>query len=159
MEYREYLDIESCVDWWFVNELMQNEEPFHPKSVYFHKDINGKMKMGPVWDFDWGTLCKTNISGFTNTKHLYFDQLFKDSEFKTLVKERWNTYYEEFKKISDYIDATAEKLNKSQELNYAKWGYQSYPNYESTNYNAAVEKIKTSYNNKLEWLNSEIEKL
>ena len=38
-----------------MNEVSRNNDGFK-KSVFFHKDKNsngGKLKAGPVWDFDW----------------------------------------------------------------------------------------------------------
>jgi hypothetical protein len=52
-EYADYIDIDTYIDWWLVHELAFNGEPNHPKSTYMHKDRNGKLKAGPVWDFDW----------------------------------------------------------------------------------------------------------
>lgn len=44
------------IDYWIIFELMSNHEMLHPKSVYFHKDGNGKLIAGPIWDFDFETL-------------------------------------------------------------------------------------------------------
>ena len=53
-----YLDRESMIDYWIIFELMSNHEMLHPKSVYFHKDGNGKLIAGPIWDFDFETLAE-----------------------------------------------------------------------------------------------------
>ena len=53
--YRKYLDVPSFIDYFIVNELARNNDGFK-KSVFFNKDKNthySKLKMGPVWDFDW----------------------------------------------------------------------------------------------------------
>ena len=51
-EYLDYIEPETFVDWWLVNELAQNSEINQPKSAYIYKDRGGKLKAGPVWDFD-----------------------------------------------------------------------------------------------------------
>ena len=53
--YRQFMDVPSFIDYFLVNEVSRNADGFK-KSVFFHKDKNsngGKLKAGPVWDFDW----------------------------------------------------------------------------------------------------------
>lgn len=50
------LDIESVVNFFFVNCLASNHEMQHPKSFYIHKkslEAGEVYHFGPVWDFDW----------------------------------------------------------------------------------------------------------
>lgn len=49
------LDINSVIDYFFIQELTFNDEYKHPKSVYMYIDGPGKLTAGPVWDFDWQT--------------------------------------------------------------------------------------------------------
>lgn len=49
------LDINSVIDYFFVQELTFNDEYKHPKSVYMYMDGEDKLTAGPVWDFDWQT--------------------------------------------------------------------------------------------------------
>ncbi len=46
------VDIDSFIDFWLVNEIMMNTDSVK-KSVYLSKTTDGKLKFGPVWDFDW----------------------------------------------------------------------------------------------------------
>ena len=50
--YPNFIDIESFIDYFLVSEISRNNDGFK-KSRYFHKDKNGKITAGPVWDFDW----------------------------------------------------------------------------------------------------------
>lgn len=68
-EYEKVLDINSVIDYWFIQELVFNDEYKHPKSVYMIKDGDGKLAAGPVWDFDWLTFCfKANVDAM-NSKY------------------------------------------------------------------------------------------
>ncbi len=49
-----YADVDSMVNYWLDVELFGNKDPRF-KSRYAYIDIGRKMKMGPVWDFDWGS--------------------------------------------------------------------------------------------------------
>lgn len=45
------VDIDSLVDLYLLNEIMENAEGMS-RSVYMHKTTTGKLKFGPAWDFD-----------------------------------------------------------------------------------------------------------
>ena len=89
-----YVDMDSFICWMFIQEVVGNYEPFHPKSAYMYKDRDkdgelGKLKMGPLWDFDYGTF-KTGY-GQTPVYHraIWYPLMLKDSVFKNRVKELW----------------------------------------------------------------------
>ncbi|MEJ0054936.1 MAG: CotH kinase family protein [Bacteroidota bacterium] len=50
--YEKYIDSDSFIKWYLVNELFKNNDADFNSSVYMYKDRNGKLAMGPVWDFD-----------------------------------------------------------------------------------------------------------
>ena len=58
------LDLASVVDQLLIYEMSMNTEFRHPKSVYMYMDGLGKLKAGPVWDFDWLSFPTLN-SGYT----------------------------------------------------------------------------------------------
>jgi hypothetical protein len=49
--YLDYIDRGSWVDHHILNTFVCNPDAFQ-RSAYFTKDRNGKLKAGPVWDFD-----------------------------------------------------------------------------------------------------------
>lgn len=53
---RELVDVESFIDFFIIQEIMGQPE-INWKSVYMYKEAGSeKMKMGPVWDFDWSVI-------------------------------------------------------------------------------------------------------
>jgi hypothetical protein len=51
--YRKYLDVDSFIDWYFVNEITKNPDAVFYSSVYMYYDpVKEKYCMGPIWDFD-----------------------------------------------------------------------------------------------------------
>ena len=154
-EYAGYIDIDSFIDYWFVQDLTGNEESKHPKSTYMHKDAGGKLTMGPVWDFDWETF--TPINRFRNIENIYYGRLFQDPVFKARAKERWNMLKGKFAEIPEFIDAEAEKIRKSESMNHVLWPVTSNINKDiSLSFDAAVEKMKTSYIDKMNWMDQTI---
>jgi hypothetical protein len=166
-EFVKYMDLNSFVDWWFVYELSMNAEPNHPKSSYMNKDVDskdGRIKAGPVWDFDWGTYRPSTTSSYTIINSLYYKRLFKDAEFKQLVKSRWNEQKAQFQSIADsYIDGLRESLRASDKINNAMWPIEtsSVVTYlvngdEKMSWDEAVDRLKNAYQTKLNWLDTQI---
>ena len=51
--YTNYIDINSFVDYFILNELVRNIDGYR-LSTYLQKDRGEKLKMGPVWDLNIG---------------------------------------------------------------------------------------------------------
>lgn len=106
------LDIDSMIDFLIIQELVYNVELDAPRSMYMHKDVDGKWFMGPLWDFDggfdfdWGTMYDghnyfsnyrelvmgTNPATHAGTQYRipgFFSDLFKMKEFVDRYKTRW----------------------------------------------------------------------
>lgn len=161
-EFADYMELESYVDWWFVNELTMNKEIGHPKSCYMYKDINRKMNAGPVWDFDWGTFTPSGTSSYQGKGGLYYPKLFADAEFVALVKYRWAIFKPDFENnIPVFIDNTMKQLKMSDKINAKMWPIGgSLPNGdESLSFEDAVARLKDAYLNKLKWLDNKIQNM
>lgn len=107
-------DLRSFVRYLILQELVLNVELVAPRSVYIHKDADGRWTMGPLWDFDagfnfdWGTMT-TGHNYFSSYKELvlgtdpyhhrggwdsnispFFTRMFGNQGFVSLFKEEWN---------------------------------------------------------------------
>lgn len=158
-EYADYLDVDSFVDWWITYELTGNTETKHPKSTYVYKDKGGKLKAGPVWDFDWKTYRLNNEEWVTKT-HLYYDVLFTDPVFVAAVKQRWNLYEPKLRAIPEFIEAEAQRIRNSEEVNHQMWPVTQNTNEDiNLSFSEAVARMKMSYEAKLEFMDKEIANL
>lgn len=155
-EYENYIDVESFIDWWFVQELAGNEECKYPKSSYMHKDKGGKLTMGPVWDFDWETF--TPHTRFRIPDCMYYGRLFEDPEFKAITKARWNELKPKFETVLDFIASQASYIRNSEMINYMMWPIINYDINQDTrlSFDEAVAKMQTSYLDKLNWMDEAI---
>ncbi len=82
--YKDYVDVDSFIDYWILNELVQNIEPSNgPRSCYMYKkrDVSeteiGKLYAGPAWDYDCETFHKANSTSADKNKswnriHLWY---------------------------------------------------------------------------------------
>ena len=160
-EYADYMDLASFVDWWFVYELSMNSEPSQPKSSYMHKDRLGKLKAGPVWDFDWATFRPSQASSYQIDNAIYYGRLFSDPTFVALVKERWTQQKSGFDGIEAYIRSVAAKVKASNEIDKAMWPMSansagSVNGDKDMTFDEAVERMISAYNAKLAWLDTQI---
>jgi hypothetical protein len=151
-DYAKYIDIDTYIDWWLVHEVTFNGEPNHPKSSYMHKDKGGKLKAGPVWDFDWGTFVPTTTT-LRLSKAIYYERLLQDPVFLARVKERWTELKPKFEEIPAFIEAEKARLSKSADINIKLWPISSRTNGDETlRYDAAVKRMINAYNGRLQTL-------
>ena len=150
--YQKYLDTDSFIDYFIVNELSRNNDGFK-KSCYFNKDkdgltANAKLKAGPVWDFDWAWKNLWGCSIFENTDGSgwahnvndcftdnystgWYYRLLQDVAFQNKLRCRWNYFRSTILSnsvINSYINETASFLNQAQVRHYEKWPILGNPN-------------------------------
>lgn len=112
--YLDYIDIDSFIDWWLVYEISGNgTEPNAPRSCYMNKDRGGKLKAGPVWDFDLFTFLTYFRNGFRLKSVLYYKYLFEDPLFVAAVKDRWALLKTNLIGMPEYIDQLTNKVYNS----------------------------------------------
>lgn len=169
MRYKEFLDIETVINWWFVQELTLNEEASRIKNLYLYKNkSDDKLYFGPPWDFDAWTFGFTSASRRISTERFYvknstfyYEKLFNDPEFVKRVKEKWALYkplWEE--KIPVFIDEQYEIIHKAAERNEIIWSdWHTCNLYGEVSYKELVEEMKENYIIQLNWMNEQIEKL
>jgi hypothetical protein len=125
--YAAYLDVDSVINYYLINELFKNPDGA-ATSFYLYKKRNGKLFFGPVWDFDLamgnvGYDDVDKIHGWHIRKASWFDRLFQDPAFETKVAERWNQLKAEgeLDYVFRYAEARTNWLSKVQEKNYSIW--------------------------------------
>lgn len=157
--YQNYIDLNTFVDWWFVYELTQNGEPNHPKSSYMYKDRGGKLKAGPVWDFDWGTFVP-DLNAFCIKDAIWYNRLFQDPVFVALVKKKWSASKATFETVSHFIDKQETLIKESAEANNELWPITQTVNKDETmSFEDAVARLKAVYVARVKWLDKAINSL
>lgn len=144
--YAKYIDMQSFVDYWLIYEICVNHELANPGSVYLTKERNGKLKAGPVWDFDWGTF-SYNASpqaqwNLFMTGAWWYSRLFKDEKFMTLASERWAVLKPKFMTVFNFIDEQSDYIQRSWYKNFGIWSISTNINGDETlTYPAAVNRM------------------
>jgi hypothetical protein len=170
--YRNYLDVDSFIDWYLVNEITKNNDAAFVSSVYMYRDPKkNKFFMGPLWDFDlslgnYGETDSKNPEGFHIKNVPWVSRLFEDPDFVSALKDRWNKKKDDVNALyakGGYIDKQAERLSKAVDLNFQRWLilYEYvWPNPVVTgSYDKEIDNLKKWFAKRMTWLDSEIKNL
>lgn len=152
------VDMDSFICWMFIQECVGNYEPFHPKSCYMHKDREGKLMMGPLWDFDYGTF-KTDYAMFPVYHYaIWYPYMLRNSTFKARVKELWPIVKPLLRDVVDnYIDARAAQIKSSVNSDWARWpSSQTVNNDESMDFDTAVATLKSNLSSRIWKMGQEV---
>lgn len=95
--YPGIIDVTSFVDYMLVCELASNADSYQ-YSTFFHKDRNGKLCAGPLWDFNqaYGNDPKGRdgydvwqFDNGSNTGSTFWNNFFKRKYFHRKMEKRW----------------------------------------------------------------------
>lgn len=164
--YAKYINVESFINWYLVQELVKNQDAQNYSSIFYYKDRNGKLGMGPLWDFD---LSMGNVDysiavdpqGWWVHHGPWFTRLFDDPVFTAKVKNRWKEIrHKEVEDMLKNIDKQAAKLALAQKQNFAVWKIldkKVWPNPQIYyTYDAEVNQIKNWLKTRIEWLDAHL---
>ena len=166
--YTQYIDDDSFVEWYLINEIARNNDATMYTSCYMNLARDGKIKMGPLWDFDiaYGNINYNNnwlTEGFWIKNANWISRMFQDPAFVQKVKTCMTYYYENKQKWLNHIDQMANYLNNSQVVNEDIWQTMNvyvWPNYEVCgSYDAEVQRLKQWLSDRIDWLQANIQML
>ncbi len=174
--WRKYAVENTFIDYFIVNEISKNVDGYR-LSTFMHKEresLGGKLRMGPVWDYDIAFRNANYCSGDEVTGWAYqfpcnydywqvpfwWQRLMQDTVFKNNLKCRWeelrtttlsNAY------LNNYVDSVALVLDESQQRNFVKWpilGVYVWPNPQPipTTYAGEIQALKSYLQTRLNWL-------
>lgn len=161
-EYETYIDVNTFVDYYFINELTGNSEFSWPKSCYMNKDTGKKLKAGPVWDFDYATY-GPSYEPFrkdpSQTPFWWFSKIYTDPDVMQVRRDRWAMLYPSFLKVFDEIERVRALIHKSAEINEKMWpleGGEVINHDEHLPFDEAVDQLSRKLREQMEWINSNI---
>ncbi|NLA76167.1 MAG: spore coat protein CotH, partial [Deltaproteobacteria bacterium] len=173
--YAAYIDVDSFVDYYIINELSINNDAGE-LSTYVYKDLGGKLRKA-VWDFNnafgntqWEP---ANFEKFYVAESNWYDRLFRDKAFTDAVISR----YRELRRgvlseenLLRLVYENVEYLGEAIDRNFAIWGYtfncelQLFVDPQEiirdpSNYKEAVQQLKDAIVERGNFLDQNIEKL
>lgn len=127
-DYYKKIEFDSFVDYYIVNEFTSNTDSLNQNfSSYIVYDPSiQKFRLGPLWDFDLSmgnyNNANTNVNQLKYQNSRWLKMLMMHSDFRTLVKERWNeTKNQLYDAINTYLIEQAKINAPEAELNYKRW--------------------------------------
>lgn len=163
--YVDLIDIESVAKYLITFNLVHNMEINHPKSIFLHKEGNGKYVMGPIWDFDWaydyeGTnkhFGRYNTPLFSSSMNgvgtAFFQRFLQDSRVKAIYKKTWQDFKNnKLDALLQYVDDYAAMLKPSVERNSELWD-------NTKSFNDKVKELKNWLKGRASYIDGEVSKL
>ena len=159
VHYSDLYDFDALVDYWLINEIFFNEE-LNKKSTYMHKDIDGLMKMGPIWDMDWSSggegqtyhteQWATRYYSTNAQANNWYKYLIQDPWFFIKAQERyWEIRDDQVADMLAEIDSSYALLKTSAKANGERWGYGS-------DYKKYVDNLRNWFTSHLAWLDEQM---
>lgn len=169
--YSSVIDIPSFVDFMIINELMSNADAYQ-YSTYFHKDRMGKLRAGPIWDFNltlgndlflWGfDRSHYNVWQFANGDNdgaKFWRDLFNNPTYKCYLSKRWNELTQPGQPLNydilvQYIDQTVSLISEAKVREELKWKSDVYPpvSFPPTE----IGNLKTWLSNRISWMTTNL---
>ena len=159
--YAKFLDVDAFIDHYWLVEMSKNVDGFR-FSAFLQLSEGGKLKMGPIWDWDqsfgnanfydgdnpegwyWPFIRETEIN--------WFARLNKDPQFQRRHAERWFELRRgpfATAQILERIDAFVATLGDARRRNSDRWPTRSeYQNY--------VQRMKSWIRQRVEWIEQQM---
>lgn len=175
--YEEYIDVQSFCDWIIIHELTCNLDSCFRRSCFMTKDKGGKLKMGPIWDFDlafgnfdmdnlsydtWFTVGSMEEDAYISVN--WCNYLMENESFRGQLRARW---FEVRDMLLDTayasIDKNKAKISASANENFAVWdiwdkkiGAQSWLTFNVQSYDGQVKYIRDFLAKRARWIDENI---
>ena len=157
------IDIPSFVDFMIIGEFASNVDVY-AFSTFFHKDRKGKLRAGPVWDYnltyghdEFGNRSRYDVWQFDNDDNngpKFWKDLFETIAFRCYFAKRWFEVTAEgmplnYNQISARMDELDQLIAEAVVRDNQRWGYMNQHAYE-------VQAMKTWIQQRINWLNNNI---
>lgn len=178
--FTDYVDLDSFVDFFLLNELAHNADAYRI-STFMYKDRDGKLNMGPVWDFNlslgndeieyrqspetWIYRYNAHLPTDIWQVPFWWTRLAEDPMFREKIKQRWMEL-----RAGDWSNASLQQLitdlseplieDGAVDRNYDYWqnlNTQIYGNWEIFGtYEEEVQYMRSWLDQRLAWMDAEL---
>lgn len=169
--YRKYLDVENFAKWYLLQETIGNIDT---NPYYALESRSGKLKMYPVWDFEWSLgLAAIGNNGWATPpaispvdrlyrRDAYYSRLFQDSYFVDAVKAEWQKMKSSYlPALAEIVEAKRENIEYAQRQNFRRWQILGqYTSVGLTNFGTWEEEVDYAADflqRRVQWLDTEIQ--
>ena len=158
------IDIPSFIDFMMIGEFSSNVDVYQ-YSTFFHKDRKGKLRAGPVWDYnltfghdEFGNRSKYNVWQFDNDDNngpTFWKDLFDTDLFKCYFAKRWNELIMPGQPLN--YDVLCNRIDEIHEWILEGIGRDNQRWNKMTNHVREVQLMKTWISNRIDWISQNVE--
>jgi hypothetical protein len=130
--YRKYMDADVFARWFLIQEVLGNIDT---NPYFVLESRTARLQVYPLWDFEWSLgLAAIESNGWATPpvvspieifywkNNVYFDRLFQDPYFTSIVKNHWETMKNEWiPALYEAIDKEQECIKYAQKENFRRW--------------------------------------
>ena len=157
------IDIPSFVDFMIMAEFTSNVDVYH-LSTFFHKDRCGKLRAGPIWDYNlafgydaFADRSRYDVWQFDNGDNVgprFWTDLFNTDEFRCYLAKRWFELTEsgmplDYDRVCNRIDEIDEQIAEAIVRDNQRWN-------QMNQHDQYVNDMKTWLQQRTNWLNQNI---
>jgi hypothetical protein len=157
------IDIPSFVDFMIIAEFSSNVDVY-TYSTFFHKDKNGKLRAGPVWDYnltyghdEFGSRSRYDVWQFDNEDNNgpeFWIEMFNTDEFRCYLAKRWFELTSDgnildYNKLCTRIDEIDEWITEAIARDNQRW-------HQMNQHASEVQAMKNWIQLRINWLNNNI---
>ena len=159
--YRAYIDADAAIDYHVLEVLSGNVDAL-VLSAYFHKPRNGKIILGPHWDFD-------RALGSTDGRDdnprqwstgpffggAWWPKMFSDPDFWQQWVDRWQELrgsHFSLTNLNNLIDRLTDELREAQPREVTRWNLQP----RGGTYQTEIDVMKTWLSNRVDFIDHEL---
>ena len=164
--YPSVIDIPTFIDFMLMNELASNPDGYQ-FSTFFHKDRLGKLRAGPIWDFNLTYGNDLFSMGFDRSRYnvwqfsdggndgpKFWRDLFNNPTYKCYLSKRWNELIQpgqplNYNSLVQYIDQIVASISEAKVREHQKWA--TVPNQV-----AEIDNLKLFLWNRISWMTSNL---
>lgn len=164
--YPSVIDIPTFIDFMLMNELASNPDGYQ-FSTYFHKDRSGKLRAGPIWDFNltYGNdlfsmgfdRSRNNVWQFAdggNDGPKFWRDLFNNPTYRCYLSKRWNELIQpgqplNYNSLVQYIDQIVASISEAKVREHQRWA--TVPDQV-----AEINNLKIWLSNRISWMTSNL---
>jgi len=180
--YKPYIDVQSFIDFFLVNELAKNVDGYRI-STFLHKDKDktdriSPIKAGPVWDFNFGFgnadyydasitsgwQCEYKLPNDYWSNPFWWIKLRKDPDFFNQLVSSWKGYRTSIlsdNRVEYVIDSLTTMLSDAQQRNFNAFPvlnqYVWANNYVGGSYENEISYLKNWIFDRMEWMDSKLD--
>ena len=155
------IDIPSFIDFMMIAEYSSNVDVYQ-LSTFFHKDRKGKLRAGPVWDYnlayghdEFGNRSLYYVWQFDNSDNTgakFWKDMFDTDLFRCYLSRRWNELTQpgqplNYESVCSRIDEIDEWIAEGVARDNQRW-------HQMTNHANALVEMKTWLQQRTNWLNT-----